>query len=134
MLTIGDPALEELDAPECLRLLGTASLGRLGFTEAALPAVQPVTFLLAEGAVLMPAVPGSRWVGAIRGDIVVLGVDSFSGDQTHGWAVTVVGPARLVGPSRAAGGGAAAATWDCFLRLEPGLVTGWRRTADVAAR
>jgi len=119
-----------------MRLLGTATIGRLGFTEAALPAVQPVTFRLAETGVLMPAVPGSRWVTAIRDGIVVLGVDSFSPDQIEGWAVTVVGPIRLVG-AWASVAGAEPATGrpsDCFLLLEPALVSGWRRTAGVAAR
>lgn len=119
MLSVGDPRQETLDVPECMRLLGGTGLGRLGFTQAALPAVQPVTYRLADGAVLIPAVPGSREASALGGGIVVLGVDSFGTSETDGWAVTVVGPIRLV---------------DGSLLLEPVLVTGWRRTAFAAPR
>ena len=38
--------LEVLDRAECLRLLGTASLGRIGLTSGALPTVLPVNFRL----------------------------------------------------------------------------------------
>jgi hypothetical protein len=114
VLSVGDPLHQDLDVQECMRLLGTAAVGRLGFTHAALPAVQPVTYRLAEGTVLIPAVPGSRVASAIRDGIVVLGVDSFAADSTEGWAVNVVGPIRLVETS---------------LLLEPVLVTGWRRAA-----
>jgi hypothetical protein len=113
VLSVGDPLQVELDVPECMRLLGTAGLGRLGFTQAALPVVQPVTYRLTKGAVLIPAVPGNPTTAAITDAIVVLGVDSFGSGQTDGWAVTVVGPIRLVARS-------------CLL-LEPVVVTGWRR-------
>lgn len=118
MLTIGDPAHEELGVPECIRLLGTAGVGHLAFTEAALPVVQPVTYRIAEGSVRIPAVPGSRVTSAIRDGIVVLGVDSFGADRDDGWAVTVVGPIRLVHGSS--------------LLLEPVLVSGWRRIGSAS--
>lgn len=113
MLSIGELPRQELDVTECMRLLATATLGRLGYTQAALPAVQPVSYAVADGAVVMPAVPGSAAVAAVRGAIVVLTVDSFGADPADGWAVTVVGPARVV---------------DGCVLLLPGLVTGWRRT------
>jgi hypothetical protein len=114
-LRIGEAAREELDVPECMRLLGTATLGRLGYTQAALPAIQPVTYAMADGAVVMPAVPGSPAVAAVHGAIVVLTVDSFAASPSDGWVVTVVGPTRVCGGS---------------VLLEPGLVSGWRATFD----
>ena len=132
---MSDLALEELGTPECMRLLGTAAVGRLGFTEAALPAVQPVTYRLADGAVLIPAVAVGRSAGAIRDGIVVLGVDSFGTDEPDEWAVTVVGPARLVETSPGTDSGRSRA-WPsgCFLVLEPVLVSGWRRPAGGTTR
>jgi len=38
--------LVELDRGECLRLLGKSTVGRVVFTEGALPAAHPVTYLL----------------------------------------------------------------------------------------
>lgn len=119
MLSVGDPLHQELDVPECMRLLGTAVVGRLGFTQAALPALQPVTYRLADGSVLIPAVPGSRATSAIRDGIVVLGVDSFAAGSLEGWAINVVGPIRLV---------------DGSLLLEPVLVSGWRRAPALPGR
>lgn len=116
MLSVGDPRKAALGVPECMRLLGTTAIGRLGFTEGALPVVQPVTYRLADGGVRIPAVPGSRVTSAIQDGIVVLGVDSFGTDDGDGWAVTVVGPIRLVDGAT--------------LELEPVLVTGWRRCAS----
>lgn len=129
MLSIGDPRQLELGAEECMRLLGTAALGRLGFTQAALPAVQPVTYQLAHGSVLIPAVAGSRSAGAIGDGIVVLGVDSFGGGSAEEWAVSVVGPARLVDTSVRRGGGSPNWPPGCFLVLDPVVVRGWRRAA-----
>jgi nitroimidazol reductase NimA-like FMN-containing flavoprotein (pyridoxamine 5'-phosphate oxidase superfamily) len=38
--------LEVLDRDECLRLLATATLGRIGLTSQSLPTVLPVNFIL----------------------------------------------------------------------------------------
>jgi hypothetical protein len=120
VLSVGDPLQQALDLRECMRLLGTAELGRLGFTQSALPVVQPVTYRLSEGAVVIPAVPDHPATCALRDGIVVLGVDSFDDALADGWAVSVVGPIRLVD--------------GCSLLLEPVLVTGWRRIASPAGR
>jgi hypothetical protein len=115
VLSVGDPLRQQLDVPECLRLLGTTAIGHLGFSEAALPALQPVTYRLTDGVVLIPASPAGRTTRAIRDGIVVLGVDSFGTGLTEWWAVNVVGPIHLVDAAS--------------LVLEPVLVTGWRRLA-----
>jgi hypothetical protein len=112
-LRIGEAAREELDVPGCMRLLGTASLGRLGYTQAALPAIQPVTYTMADGSVVMPAVAGCPAVAAVHGAIVVLTVDSFAASTSDGWVVTIVGPTSVLGRS---------------VLLQPGLVSGWRAT------
>lgn len=119
VVRIGELPRQELDVPECMRLLGTATVGRLGYTQAALPAVQPVSYAVADGAVVMPAVTGSAALAAVRGAIVVLTVDSFGADPADGWAVTVVGPARAI---------------DGCVLLLPGLVSGWRRTPVADSR
>lgn len=119
MLRIGELPRQELDVPECMRLLATATLGRLGYTQAALPAVQPVSYAVMDGAVVIPAVTGSPAVAAVQGAIVVLTVDTFTADPADGWVVTVVGPTRMV---------------DGCVLLVPGLVSGWRRTPPADRR
>ena len=44
-----DPVLEELSRAECLRLLATATIGRISYTRQALPAMEPVNFALHYG-------------------------------------------------------------------------------------
>lgn len=88
--------LHELDEEECRRLLGTAVLGRLAFTEGALPAIQPVHFALLGGTVVIPTRPGSKVTAAAAHTVVAFEVDDFDPVRRTGWSVTVVGPSRLV--------------------------------------
>jgi hypothetical protein len=92
--------LEVLDGAECRRLLGTVRVGRLGFTEGALPAIVPVPFALAVDSLVIPARQGNWAVGAMRASVVALGVDSHDVDERTGWGVTVVGPSRVVSSRR----------------------------------
>ena len=46
--------LEVLDEAECRRLLGTASIGRIAFTEGAMPAIQPASYALRGEDVFIP--------------------------------------------------------------------------------
>lgn len=55
-----------LSHEECLRLLGGAAVGRVVFTIRALPAVQPVSFILADDAVVFGAEEESQLAAAVR--------------------------------------------------------------------
>ena len=128
-----DRLYEVLDEAECRHLLGTARTGRLGFTEAALPAILPVPFAVQRGHVMIPARPDSPVVRAVRGAVVAFAVDSYDAVTNTGWSVTVVGPSRLVwdpeevavlhelclssGPS---------VPDRCYICVQPGLLRGWR--------
>ena len=87
---------EVLDEAECHQLLGGAVVGRLGFTENALPAIQPVSFTLAGEEIVIPTRPGSKIAVASRGAIVAFEVDEFDPADRTGWNVTVVGPSRVI--------------------------------------
>jgi hypothetical protein len=91
-----DRALEVLDEAECLRLLRTAPIGRLAFTEGALPAVQPVAFAVADREIYIPTHQGSKVAAASRGAVVAFEVDEIDPERQTGWNVTVVGPSRVV--------------------------------------
>jgi hypothetical protein len=87
---------DELDAAECLRLLASSLVGRLGFTERALPSILPVFFTLRAGDVIMSCLPGSKVKSASRGDIVAFEADGFDAETREGWCVNVLGPSRLI--------------------------------------
>jgi uncharacterized protein len=94
--TIHDGPIEPLDEVECRRLLGTARLGRLSYTDGALPAILPVAFAIHDGSAFIPARRNSVLLPAVRGAVVALGVDSYRDAVGAGWSVTAVGPARVI--------------------------------------
>src|SRR5690349_14422971 len=88
--------LRELDEEECRELLGTAVIGRIAFTEGALPAIQPVHFSLLGGHIYIPTRPGSKVAAATANAVVAFEVDAFEPTTRMGWSVTTVGMSRLV--------------------------------------
>ncbi len=89
--------LEILGRQDCLELLGSVSLGRVVFTDRALPAIQPVNFLLDGEDVIIRTSPGSKLALAMRGAVVAFEADDFDPATHEGWSVTLVGQSRLVG-------------------------------------
>jgi nitroimidazol reductase NimA-like FMN-containing flavoprotein (pyridoxamine 5'-phosphate oxidase superfamily) len=95
--------LVELDEAECLRLLAGHEIGRVVFTEAALPAAQPVTYLLDEEEIVFRTGGGSRLAAATRNAVVAFQVDRIDPDTRTGWTVLGVGQAyEVVVPERLA--------------------------------
>jgi len=88
--------LEVLDDAECRRLLGGGVIGRLAFTENALPAIQPVHYVLHGGRVLIPTGLGTKVAAASRGAVVAFEVDDFDVVARTGWNVTVVGASHVI--------------------------------------
>lgn len=89
-------AVEVLSQVECRRLLATAVLGRVGFTEDALPTIQPVHFVVHRDDVIIPTRVGSKMAAASREAVVAFEVDEFDPGTRTGWNVTVIGPSRVV--------------------------------------
>jgi hypothetical protein len=88
--------LEVLDDAECRRLLGNGVIGRLAFTENALPAIQPVHYIVHAGRILIPTSLGTKVAAASRGAIVAFEVDDFDAVAHTGWNVTVVGASHVI--------------------------------------
>lgn len=129
----GSRLLEVLDEDECRRMLARAVIGRLAYTEDALPAIQPIHFTMHRGRVLIPTSAGSKVAAASRGAVVAFEVDEFDVETRTGWNVTVVGPAQVVSaPAEVAVldrlGVAAWAPADapCYIAIETTLVRGRR--------
>ena len=81
--------LEELNRRQCLDLLEGVQVGRLVFTEDALPAVQPVNFRLWRDDVAVRVAGGPKLVVAFE-------ADELDAELRNGWSVTIVGHAELV--------------------------------------
>ncbi len=88
--------LEVLGREECLALLASTGLGRLGVTSGALPAVLPVRFWVDAGRILFVTDSGSRLDAAARDAVVAFEVDQFEPHDHTGWSVMVTGMARAV--------------------------------------
>jgi hypothetical protein len=121
-----------LDEAECRRLLGTASMGRISFTDHALPAIVPVPFALHEEQVLIPAEHASPMVAAVRGAVVAFGVDSYDSRTETGWSVAVIGPSRVLGdPGQFVAARGIDLPWRwaepgrCLIAVRLGLLRGW---------
>lgn len=88
--------LRILTEQECHDLLGSVPVGRIVFTDRALPAIQPVSFVLADGEVVILAPAGSKLSAAARNAIVAFETDDFDHNLSEGWSVVIVGHARVI--------------------------------------
>lgn len=88
----GDPATSGvLPRHECLRLLASAPVGRVVYSDQALPAVQPVNFVVDNGTVIIRAARGSRLAKAVQRAVVAFQADEYDPAGGTGWSVTIVG-------------------------------------------
>ena len=88
--------LEILDRDECLRLLGTATLGRMGLSSGTTPMVLPVNFRLDGERILVRTGRGTKLDAALRNAVVAFEADDFDPVYHSGWSVVVTGVAREV--------------------------------------
>jgi uncharacterized protein len=127
------PLLEELSRAECLRLLATATIGRISYTRQALPAVEPVNFALHDGAIVIRTDSGGKLAAATRHAVVAFQADNLDSVRRSGWSVTVVGRCEEVTDIGDVAGldtldlqSWAPGTRNHFIRIEPAIVTGRR--------
>ncbi|MFF4624492.1 pyridoxamine 5'-phosphate oxidase family protein [Nonomuraea jabiensis] len=95
-MQLDSSGLQVLSHEECLGLLSTAPIGRIVFTDHALPAVQPVNFHLDGRSIVIRTSVGSKLAAATRHAIVAFEADQFDTELHTGWSVTAVGHARAV--------------------------------------
>ncbi|TYK43927.1 pyridoxamine 5'-phosphate oxidase family protein [Actinomadura decatromicini] len=137
-MKLDQSGLEILDRDECRALLSRAAIGRIVFTHQALPAVQPVNFILSRGDIVFRTSGTSRLATAAADTIVAFEIDDFDTAARTGWSVVVVGRARRATDPREIAALAALpleswapGTRDTFIRIHPELITG-RRIGDGA--
>ncbi len=91
-----DPSqLRSLDEDECLRLLGSATVGRIVYTANALPAIQPVHYVLDRGRIVIRSDGTPKLAAPGRHDVVAFEVDDLTAGP-RAWSVTVLGWANVV--------------------------------------
>jgi len=129
----GERLLNVLDEAESRRLLATACMGRVAFTEGAMPTIQPASFAVSGNDVLIPTGLGSKMAAGRRRHVLVFEVDDYDLTERTGWNVTVVGPSRLISdPSDVTALNAlgvlpwAPATTHCYIALHMAVVHGRR--------
>jgi nitroimidazol reductase NimA-like FMN-containing flavoprotein (pyridoxamine 5'-phosphate oxidase superfamily) len=129
-------ALVVLSQRECLALLRTEQVGRVVFTERALPAVIPVTFAVLDDAIVLATRPGSRLARSARGGVLAFEVDQLDPVTRTGWSVVVTGVAEFVAdPAEEARVRTVLDPWapggnNLVLRLPLTVVTGRRIEAE----
>jgi len=127
--------MAELGRAEAMALLGGVSLGRIVFTQNALPTIRPVNHVLDRGEIVIRTHAGAaltRQTGRSGNGGVVVAYEAEAIDpHTHlGWSVIVTGYARLVtDPQDLARYQALLEPWvdqtmDYAVRIRPDLVTG----------
>jgi nitroimidazol reductase NimA-like FMN-containing flavoprotein (pyridoxamine 5'-phosphate oxidase superfamily) len=129
---------EVLDRDGCLALLGTRTIGRLGLSIEALPAILPVRFAMLDDRIVVRTVPGTKLDAAVTQSVVAFEVDDHDVEGTWGWSVLVRGQgSEITEPQELARAEALPMrVWairdrvaDRFLSIETALVTG-RRFGD----
>ncbi len=127
------PRLSELHRSECLTLLESAGVGRIGISIDALPAIFPVFITVVDGVVAFRTVPGTKLAAASAGAIVALEADTFDDRTGAGWSVLVRGLAREVTDEAriVAASSRLGSTWiegapTHIVEISPDLVTGRR--------
>jgi nitroimidazol reductase NimA-like FMN-containing flavoprotein (pyridoxamine 5'-phosphate oxidase superfamily) len=95
-MAMWDQGLELLDTHQCLDLLARATVGRVGVTVGALPAILPVNFALSDGAVVFRTGEGTKLAAATHEAVVAFEVDDWDPLEHTGWSVLAVGKACVV--------------------------------------
>ncbi|MFC4913908.1 pyridoxamine 5'-phosphate oxidase family protein [Actinomadura gamaensis] len=84
-----------LEDRQCWMLLRNSEVGRVVYTQNALPAIAPVNYTLHGRDVVIRTAPGSKLDAALRGAVVAFEIDQIDAGARSGWSVVVVGRARV---------------------------------------
>lgn len=88
--------MEILGREECLELLRTQPVARLGLSVQALPVIVPVNFVLRDDEIVICTSPGSKLAAACDRSVVALEVDDYDSMSHTGWSVLVQGGSRVL--------------------------------------
>lgn len=87
--------IRPLTPRECVELLPSQPIGRLAFSENALPTIRPVDFFVHDGDIILRTTRSGS-IGKLTKEVVAFEVDNID-PQTHtGWSVVVIGRVKPV--------------------------------------
>jgi len=86
----GPSGVEVLDEQECLALLATGHVGRVGIVVDSQPLIFPVNYVFDEGSIIVHTGVGTLLSGASLAH-VAFEIDSFDVGRRSGWSVLVQG-------------------------------------------
>jgi nitroimidazol reductase NimA-like FMN-containing flavoprotein (pyridoxamine 5'-phosphate oxidase superfamily) len=89
--------MEVLGRQQCLDLLRTVNLGRVGLSLSALPVVLPVSFVLHGDRVLIRTGAGTKLEAALAGAVVAFQADAVDEVAGEAWSVLVRGSCTVLG-------------------------------------
>ena len=123
--------LVPMTVEECLELLGMATVGRLVFTDRALPVILPVFVSVEETHVLLRSITGTDVSSIVDGSVIALEAGPITAAPCVGWSVTVTGRAFTTRDTTTqsrqfAVEGCPSADGGELLELQAGLVSGHR--------
>ncbi|WP_197320998.1 pyridoxamine 5'-phosphate oxidase family protein [Saccharomonospora sp. NB11] len=87
--------MQELNEAECLDLLRSEPVGRLVFTERAMPAIRPVNYVL-DGRDVIIRTTGDSWSRHVADTVVAFEVDRIDNETHTGWSVVLLGTATVI--------------------------------------
>ncbi len=86
--------LQILSRNQCLKLLATRFIGRIGLSRDALPTILPVNYRVVDDDVIYATGTGTKSLAAARHQVVAFEVDDADSEMEIGWSVVVVGIPR----------------------------------------
>lgn len=88
--------LEVIPRDECVRLLGTTAIGRIGVVVAGRPLVLPVNYVAHGDHVIFRTDAGTKFDAAVRGEFVAFEIDDVEPTYHEGWSIVVTGVAEEI--------------------------------------
>lgn len=85
-----------IDEAQCIALIESTPIGRVGFTSDGAPLVLPVNFAMHEGAIVFRTLEGVKMAAAAEGQTVCFEVDQWDAGSKTGWSVVVRGTSTEV--------------------------------------
>jgi uncharacterized protein len=95
-MLVDDEGFAILGEDECFELLASGSIGRVGVSIGAIPAIFPVNFCLSHRTIFFRTAPGTKLSAALREADVAFEVDRVDAIYHQGWSVLAVGKCHEV--------------------------------------
>ena len=87
---------QEVPRSECLSLLETCRVGRVGISVESLPVIVPVNFVAIEGALIFRCPGTSKLFRGSADSVLAFEVDDYDSEGAFGWSVLVRGHAQEI--------------------------------------